>query len=136
MIYFLQDRAKLYIKIGFSESVPSRVASLRTASPNELVLLATCEGDRDAEAALHRQFAPYREVGEWFRPAPELIQHIQRVAADGVCHRRNPPRESPCGRHFSSVYLAGKMDYDDDWRQPYIEEKRPHLAASRRPRIS
>lgn len=58
------------IKIGRSISPASRFASLRTASPDELVLIGTI--DNDIEAELHHKFAKSRVGGEWFELTPDL----------------------------------------------------------------
>lgn len=64
------------IKIGYTTNLPRRLAEL---CPDEL--LATERGDRDTEALRHRQFAPYRVRGEWFRDCPALRAHVAAVKA-------------------------------------------------------
>lgn len=81
MIYFAQDCDKLYIKIGCSENPGDRVSQLQTANPSKIVLLMAMEGDKTTEKELHQRFAHAREVGEWFRPAPELLHGIICLAA-------------------------------------------------------
>lgn len=82
MIYFLQDSATLNIKIGFtSGDADARKAALQTGNPSPLVLLGTAEGEAFAESALHRRFAAFRVAGEWFLPAPPLIEAIVKFVA-------------------------------------------------------
>jgi hypothetical protein len=76
VIYFLQDSASCLVKIGFALDVQSRVATLQTASPARLVLLACMDGDRHTEARLHQRFASARVRGEWFRPVPTLLSFL------------------------------------------------------------
>jgi hypothetical protein len=77
MIYFLQDRHSLLVKVGYtSGSARSRRRMLQTGNGSELVLLAVLEGTRGDERRLHERFAECRIAGEWFRPAPELLRYI------------------------------------------------------------
>lgn len=81
VIYFIQDSATLYIKIGFTASEPeARKAALQTGNPSPLVLLAVMDGDKETESRLHRRFAAQRVAGEWFRPAPDLLLWIIQCA--------------------------------------------------------
>lgn len=90
-VYFIQSDAGL-VKIGKTSNIKKRMSSLQGSSPVELKLLHTipCESDEEAfllEAALHVRFMASRQRGEWFRPAPEMIQLMQddySLAWDGV----------------------------------------------------
>lgn len=75
MIYFVRNR-DCFIKIGLAKDVKTRLAGLQTASPTELELLATMEGDRDRERRLHEMFESSRVQGEWFEPEPPLTRFI------------------------------------------------------------
>lgn len=75
MIYFVRNRDG-FIKIGLAKDVPTRLAGLQTASPTELELLATMEGDREMERRLHEMFDSERVQGEWFEPASNLTRFI------------------------------------------------------------
>lgn len=80
-VYFVQVEGDGPIKIGVSTGLPdNRVYSLQCACPYELRLVATFFGGRAAEAGLHRRFKHLRLRGEWFRPAPELLEWIERFA--------------------------------------------------------
>jgi hypothetical protein len=76
MIYFVQDQATCFIKIGYAAEARNRLSGLQVGNPLQLVLLATMPGDRDSEAALHRRFAEYHTRGEWFRPGPNLLRFL------------------------------------------------------------
>lgn len=73
-IYYVaaEDR----VKIGFAKNVKNRMHTLKTSSPVPLVLLATHRGSQKKERELHRQFAEYRIIGEWFRFDGALKEHV------------------------------------------------------------
>lgn len=73
-IYFVQMEHSRHVKIGMARNVAYRVASLQTANPEKLTLLAftVVVRGRQFEAGLHRLLKPYRMSGEWFRPGPWL----------------------------------------------------------------
>jgi hypothetical protein len=76
-VYFAQDPASTEIKIGFSRSVRSRLAGLG----RPVRLLATREGNREVESAIHHRFRHARVRGEWFRPTPELLAYIEEISS-------------------------------------------------------
>lgn len=79
-IYFIQETASGGIKIGYTGQLPeSRLKSLQTSNPNELVLLHYVRGSKENEAELHAHFARDRIRGEWFRPSAELIDYIETL---------------------------------------------------------
>ena len=65
-VYILHAPAVRRVKIGVSSNVTERVATLRTASPVELVLERTIDGGYDREQELHEKYRRYRLHGEWF----------------------------------------------------------------------
>jgi uncharacterized protein YozE (UPF0346 family) len=76
-IYFVQEKTSGQIKIGITSlPIKQRLASLQTANPNPLCLIATLDGDRVTETELHQRFQSLRRSGEWFNPDPDLIQFI------------------------------------------------------------
>lgn len=78
-VYFIADEDG-YIKIGHARNVLSRLASLQTASRQNLRLVATTSGSQADERALHARFASDRVRGEWFRPSPALLLYIDKSA--------------------------------------------------------
>src|SRR5262249_26863050 len=79
VIYFIQDNGNLLIKIGFTyKGAEVRKRDGETWCPLRLTILATMDGDKAAEDALHKRFAAARvnDEREWFRPVPELIRFI------------------------------------------------------------
>ena len=76
-IYFIQVGTSGPIKIGYtSKPIKQRLASLQSANPKPLRLIATLDGDLFTETELHQRFQPHRGLGEWFDPDPDLIQFI------------------------------------------------------------
>lgn len=99
MIYFLQDPTTLEIKIGYTgdETADGRLSKLQTGNPRDLVLLATMPGDRKVDAALKQRFSPHCVRGEWFLPAPELLEVVLGA------RRREPAHAVIVGRGTTRV---------------------------------
>lgn len=76
-VYFVQQGEDGPIKIGFSDDVEHRLATLQTGSPYPLRLLLVIPGSQSKEASFHSKFADARLSGEWFRPVPELLSFIR-----------------------------------------------------------
>lgn len=72
------------IKVGWSRTMHSRRRALRYQHRQDLALLAWELGDRAFEQDRHAQFAAQRidYRYEWFRPGPDLIEHIRRLRDD------------------------------------------------------
>lgn len=80
MIYFIQIGRHGPIKIGYTAKrrVSHRKGNLQTANPCRLRVRLCMGGDENREAVLHRFFAYAHIRGEWFRPAPQLLDYIDR----------------------------------------------------------
>lgn len=66
------------VKIGFTINLRQRLSSY----PPDAVLLVTEQGNPADERARHKQFAQALQHGnEWFRPTPEVLEHIKRLQA-------------------------------------------------------
>lgn len=79
-VYFFQ-REDGAIKIGFSRCPVERFHEVRMQLPGrELKILAICGGSSFTEASLHRAFADFNIEGEWFRPAPEILELVSCVS--------------------------------------------------------
>lgn len=77
------------IKIGLATRgrVNQRVKNLQTGSMDRLKLLAVVQGS--LERKFHRQYAGYRmPTGEFFKPAPDLLQMIEKLAQVGELIQR------------------------------------------------
>lgn len=83
-VYFVQDGESGPIKIGTSTNIKNRMYQLRANAKNDLVLLALIGGGRWVESLLHTLFSHIRIRGEWFHPAPELLEYIEKEAYGAV----------------------------------------------------
>jgi hypothetical protein len=75
-VYFIQGEGGGPIKIGKAARIDRRIAGLHTVSPVKLVLLGHIPGGYPVEGKMHKRFAEHRLHGEWFHPAPELLEFI------------------------------------------------------------
>jgi len=72
VVYYLRYTDR--IKIGTSAHPRQRLGAIRHEQ-----LLAFEQGGRGRERQRHDEFAALRQGGEWFRAAPELLEHIDRL---------------------------------------------------------
>lgn len=82
LVYFVRAHVVGYIKIGKADCVHTRFRTLKSQSPDTLILMGAIQ-TRDAtrlERSLHKHFAQHRVHGEWFRPDPELMTYIKENA--------------------------------------------------------
>lgn len=75
LVYFIGD-GNGCIKIGKSTSPSRRLASLQTAHPRRLELIATMPGGAYMEGRLHEKFADHRLSGEWFKDCAEIRGYL------------------------------------------------------------
>lgn len=75
-VYFIESKTTGLVKIGRSINPKARFASIRTMSPDELVLLGYIPETSVSESDLHRQFSHLRQHGEWFEFGEELHELI------------------------------------------------------------
>lgn len=80
VVYFIQLGEGGPIKIGFTTNLDKRIKALQTASPDNLILLAAVEGSERTERGLHARFGEHRQRGEWFAPAPEILEYIEECS--------------------------------------------------------
>ncbi|MGW5197350.1 GIY-YIG nuclease family protein [Streptomyces spiralis] len=73
-VYFM--RRERLIKIGTTTDLQRRARELNAT------VLARCVGSYSEEARLHAKFAALRRHGEWFEPAPELMDLINAIRAE------------------------------------------------------
>ena len=64
------------VKIGKAIDAAARVAKLQTGCPEKLHVIRVI--GKNVEADLHRRFEQFRKHGEWFEPAPELVEFIEK----------------------------------------------------------
>jgi len=76
-IYFIQCNDA--VKIGFSQNPWARLATLKTAMPDNPILLGSFNGVFQDEADLHTRFKHLRINREWFKAERELLDHIKEL---------------------------------------------------------
>lgn len=79
-VYFVQAEKLGLIKIGLARAASERMRTLKVCSPDRLTLLGVIQSRAAAvlEREIHARFWDHNEHGEWFRPAPELLDFIAR----------------------------------------------------------
>jgi hypothetical protein len=75
-VYLVQAGENGPVKIGFSNSVQSRLRKIQTDIAEKLILLRLLDGGRELEASLHARFAAQRLRGEWFQFSKEMLWHL------------------------------------------------------------
>ena len=80
MIYFIQSQSDKRIKIGKADDPTTRLRQLRTGSSSKepYIILAVLPGGSKRESDLKNQFKEFRSHGEWFEPAPEILDFIDK----------------------------------------------------------
>lgn len=73
-----------FIKIGFSTDVPSRLASLQTASPFALEVRAQVDGTQRQERWLHAHLVESRHRFEWYRPTDSVLAIVREAQETGA----------------------------------------------------
>ena len=75
--YFVQGALTGLVKIGKTQTMGRRFLAIQSVSPDIVCLLKVVSEDREAE--YHKRFAHLRQHGEWFTPAPELLDFINEL---------------------------------------------------------
>lgn len=78
-VYFIQGVDGGRVKIGWAKRPASRLRELQTGSPVALRIVAVMPGSREDERTHHRRFERHRCYGEWFFPAPELLEYMNET---------------------------------------------------------
>lgn len=77
-VYFIWNRNKNEIKIGFSKNPEARLASFQCGTSDVLQIVKTFQGGRAEELVFHKQFAKYRLGNtELFRHEGELKDFLK-----------------------------------------------------------
>jgi len=84
-VYFAQGVDGGNIKIGCTAvHVEERLEQLQNGSPVILQVIAMTDGGERMERGVHARFAHLRAHGEWFRPAPELLEFIEAFRIEPI----------------------------------------------------
>lgn len=95
-VYVLEAPPLTPVKIGFTNNVPARLASLQTGCPYPLRVRYVIPGNQTLETWLHRYMRSERLCGEWFDgPGVELC--LKRIAetAQAIVDAHNPEKPAP-----------------------------------------
>ena len=77
MIYFIQQGKAGPIKIGYTKNdINKRMDQLQTGCAYKLTLLGIIDGDKEQEYLIQKFFHGHRMYGEWFAPAPAILDYI------------------------------------------------------------
>jgi hypothetical protein len=76
-VYCVQGECGGPIKIGCSADITQRFLQLQVKCQEKLKVLLVIPGDFAKEASLHKRFSEHRLHGEWFNPAPEILERIE-----------------------------------------------------------
>ena len=88
MVYFVQeDIEDGFIKIGNANNLygyrGGRIRELQGANPRKLELIATIPGNKDLSEDLEKQIKKelqdFHIRGEWYSPAPEVLEYIANI---------------------------------------------------------
>lgn len=95
-VYFVQMGAGGPIKIGTTINCKRRMRKMQTDNPYPLRLLALQpEWGSAEERSLHSRFAVHKLLGEWFNPAPEIIELAVIIGAPQPRSPRAKSRTEP-----------------------------------------
>jgi hypothetical protein len=93
-VYFI--RCGDHIKIGRSVDPWGRLASLQTANPFPLEMLALSPGGGEFETGLHEAFSDDNTNGEWFRVTDRLLAFIDGIRETFPKLQERPSILIPC----------------------------------------
>lgn len=78
LVYFVQGEITKLVKIGkTSGGIEDRVSTLQTGSPDKLSVIGIGFEPYITESGLHCLFDEFRQHGEWFLPAKEIIEYVE-----------------------------------------------------------
>ena len=97
------------VKIGWASNPVARLASLQTASPLPLEIVALIAGGQDLERALHYRFRDDHLHGEWFSPSPELAGLINRQRIATIKARLPGLKGPPAAEGFNARRIAQRV---------------------------
>lgn len=83
-VYFM--RCRELVKIGYSVQPSIRLAQLQETNPFEITLLGCLPASKQAERALHAEFADIKHdrLAEWFCLSAELLAVIEAITKQEV----------------------------------------------------
>lgn len=129
-VYFIAAVDAGVIKIGRTNNIDKRLATLRTFSPVELKLVCTVNYDDGLEKRIHQHLKEYRSHGEWFyadKPVLDFIRGYQQHGIVWVVERVGDA--SPYWMNGRGVGVADALSfYMGDWAYRVRDEIDPDYA--------
>lgn len=93
-VYFMQQGDDGPVKIGVTKDPRARHKTLQAATPHVLHVRALIWRHPDTEKLLHRIYAEHHLRGEWFHPAPAILEfakfHYEWDLIDEMIFGRDP----------------------------------------------
>lgn len=80
VVYFIRDASAGTVKIGCTTASKARISQMQCHNSGALEIMATIDGTREDEKALHTQWKHLKIRGEWFRLTDELSEFIAGLA--------------------------------------------------------
>lgn len=85
-VYFIQQGDDGPVKIGTAVDPLERLRQLQPGNPVPLTIRYVVPGDHFVERALHRHFADFRLMGEWFDMAPAVLAWAAEMETRALAH--------------------------------------------------
>ena len=113
-VYLIAATGLDRVKIGTAASPSKRLRELGTGAPAPLTLVATREGGRGLERAIHRAAAEWRVHREWFLDvaAVRLAFVETQMTSLAEAKARAESRSSPLGRYLADANLTASAFAD------------------------
>lgn len=115
-VYFIRCDLAPAVKIGWAFNPLSRLAELQIGVPVDLKIVTAKPGSLRTEQALHRDLAPLRLRGEWFKTEGAVLQLMEATLKEyGPTPWAPPPPPDP----FAFHHLRRLMTFESEkWVKP------------------
>ena len=117
-VYFIQGQVTRLVKIGHTKDPKSRLASIRTNSPDKVKLIKLIKAEKGDEQIIHNRFASVRSHGEWFYPSRKLMEYI-----DGLKKARMPSKTKAQKNHTQRTREARKQKRKEKQERLQMEKE-------------
>lgn len=79
VVYFIQGDDETPIKIGMTSNLEQRLRQIQPSCPYKLKVLCQVYGYIREEHYLHKKFEQHRLHNEWFKPAEEILELVDKI---------------------------------------------------------